>query len=1342
MGWFSSLVGGVVGFLVGGPVGALIGAGIGATKIGEKVVDSVLNFVTQPFMPSVDYNAGQEAERQQGVMVQRQGSIEQIPVIYGYRKTAGVIAFAETGSSNNKYLYVAYVFSEGLVEGLREVYIDDWLLPTDQIQNLNAGQLVTVNADKYKDRVQMRFYPGAYFDNPRNSTVGTTVKGDIFADAPSFTSDMVYNGLAVLFCRYEWKEIKTQADSDANPFSGNIPTVTVSLLGRRVASLLVDATENSTYASNPERYSTNPAECLLDYLRNPRYGKGLGNADIDWDTWKKAARKCNQTVTYVTGIQGPILTLNMVVDTGQTIMSNTKNILQNFRGYMPYVQGRYRLRIEDAGNDTDILSGVATIVATFNKDNIVSDITFNGIEKSAKYNVVSVTYVDPDQKFSNQTVVYPESESERQTYINTDGGRENKHEVTFGGITNYAIAKDMARMIFNKSRRQESCAFTATSQALELEPGDNIRIQSNILNFGEDPWRVISVKINNNMTVDIGCVRNPDDIYPHTRVGEQDIVLPPYIPKGSFIYYPSSQNTTPLGLIPPTYAVFPPTASPTPLNPAPTDPNAPGGGGVGGGNPPGGSTPPATGTPVPVPPSNVQPTQPRPQPAFDAVLGLRTSQLIDNGNSTYTFYLYFTQPQAATYDYALVWVRPNRYSPWTQTRLDNKPGAGLDIPWTWGPQGEGIFDVYARAYSTDGRAASRVLYVQISSRGDTRALGRTVTGQQVQTISEGWAVPSPEAAPTPKYDDDIDFLEIRPRLSAGAPLDPRRLDVTIQQLQNVITKPVNPLIRGFRIYYKLATDTFWSYEDFSWPANYIPGQKLTYQMTGDFGVRYSPNAWGSLQPGGAIYAAQTYEFMVMLNYSDNKAAEKYLPVRKGLVEYSGGLFDFAVYTTARTLLTSQPIGTFTWQTVDQNPNKSNASALATIPAIVSIVPFRGTSRLQINTSLPKDSVGNYFSTFLGYKIRYRKIIPGTNPAFTEVDTGRYALVDTVIRELGDFSYGEKYQFVITAVFRISGTETEATNSLVSDGVTITVSDQVLANVYAKFNFVTRETKEALGQLKATFPALPTVNARNWFKKQLRPLDVTGATTPDVFNESSTVRRINAYYQLVFQPTATADTLVIYRRAWSPLGAGKTTSTPFAKYFELGAWEKVVVPLSSLSTNADGFKVINVRGPLSHRNFAQYYQVSGYSVGLFDPYYGTTGAYFNNPSYSDFWLYGGVGDTNYTTNDLNSRYEFLFVMRTSGVEETRGLLLTNFYTEKRTSTGYRSEVDGFTAGVSRDTIVTVSDYNGFQAGYRRNINEAITASGGGNIAMNKLVLPGINPSSGLTLAQPGNGDTVY
>ena len=105
----------------------------GVVKAVVKVVSSVVSFVTQPFLGLFGgYDAPDaqaEADRQQGVQLTRQGSETAIPVVYGYRKVGGAITFAETGSTNNQYLWVAYVLSEGTIEGLREMFIDDNQLP-------------------------------------------------------------------------------------------------------------------------------------------------------------------------------------------------------------------------------------------------------------------------------------------------------------------------------------------------------------------------------------------------------------------------------------------------------------------------------------------------------------------------------------------------------------------------------------------------------------------------------------------------------------------------------------------------------------------------------------------------------------------------------------------------------------------------------------------------------------------------------------------------------------------------------------------------------------------------------------------------------------------------------------------------------------------------------------------------------------------------------------------------------------------------------------------------------------------------------------------------------------
>ncbi len=88
-----------VGDFVGGAVKAVVKAVSSVVKAVVNVVSSVINFVAQPFMgllggmPDMP-NAAAEADRQQGVLIQRTGSNVNIPVIYGYRKVGGIVTFA------------------------------------------------------------------------------------------------------------------------------------------------------------------------------------------------------------------------------------------------------------------------------------------------------------------------------------------------------------------------------------------------------------------------------------------------------------------------------------------------------------------------------------------------------------------------------------------------------------------------------------------------------------------------------------------------------------------------------------------------------------------------------------------------------------------------------------------------------------------------------------------------------------------------------------------------------------------------------------------------------------------------------------------------------------------------------------------------------------------------------------------------------------------------------------------------------------------------------------------------------------------------------------------------
>ncbi|CAB5223958.1 Tip attachment protein J [uncultured Caudovirales phage] len=1335
-----------VGNAVSSVVKAVVNVVSSVVKAVVNVVASVVNFVAQPFMgllggmPDIP-SAQAEAARQQGVLLQREGSDQQIPVVYGYRKVGGIVTFAETGSDNNKYLYVIYVFAEGTVEGLREVYIDDWQLPVNLTANLNAGQLVTVNTDRYKDRVTMIWNPGVYYANPASSPVGSYLKNNLFGPAPSFTSSMNFNGLAALAVRYEWREIKTQADADNNPFTGNIPQVQVAMLGKRIAPINSQSS-GFAYDSAPVRYSTNPAECLLDYLRNPRYGKGLENTDIDWDSWIKTTNKCNTIVNYVTGqsYAGPILTCNFVLDTSQTILANTKTLLMGFRAYMPYVQGKYKLRIEDAGNELDILSGVAQVVMTAttkpypknqftgNVADIVGDITYTGIDKSNKYTSVVVNYVDPDQKWSPQQVVWPETEQERQTYIVKDGGRENKQEATFPTITNYAIAKDMAKLLFLKSRRQETLSITVTGEGMELEPGDNIRVEGNILNFNTGslivPWRVVSVKLNDNMTVTLGLVKNPDDIYPHARYNEEDLVDPVYVPKGSDIYYPSSVNrTAPVGLVPPNAAPFPPVVPPNlppSVPPPPFQPVIP-------------YVPPG-GTPVnPSDPANPTPVPVEPPKPFTAFLTLKSSRATLITGNTYTYSLVFTQPNDGLYSYSLFYWRLNRFSAWQEIRLATIPGVGGDIPCSFVCT-FGQFDFYVRSYATDGRASNRVVQGTVVLRQNSAELNPNLTGVaqivQVQTVSDGWTVPASEIDPNPRYNDIISDFAIIPQTSGGLPLVRRKVYVRMTQLVDAINQTPNNLIKGVRIYYKNSADTYYAFEDkfFDDITGYSPYNQTEFNLNGDFGARY----------GGA----ERYDFVAKLLYKDGGNATKYLSPGQGRVETNGfGQFSgFIIYGTnpyanANARYLDIPAG-WTIQTVDQAPQGPKAGS-EIVPSIKRILPLSNTqNRIGWEFEKPQST------KFMGFKIRFREVVPGTDPGFTTLE------VDATIRELSQDIYKEQidggfrlnsfYDWVVTAQYwdPITANTLESDNSLVCRASVPVSAGLTYTNLMnTVFNFTVQNTKAALDALDAPFAATPTPGLRTWIKRQAKVYDVYGllsaggtqivGASPNQVEAYAlktsnvvTAIKLGSYYKLTFTtPNDTFDNITVYRRVYDQAAAaGNQTSV--AKYYGLGAWEKVEIPRTSM-TKAGGVYTVNLRGPLHPELFEGYYQLQAGKT-LYSSAYTPSGNWpiIGGLVVNSVYPYWGAGNTNFNITTNTKWVEFLIAIKDVGVLSDKAARLTDFNTSGL-SASYRYDTDGFISGnVSKLNVVSLSDYNNFVAGYGRNLNEAITG-----VSLDKLVLPG-------------------
>jgi len=221
-----------------------------------------------------DYNVAQNSQAiNDGILVNKTGTLSSIPVIYGKRKVGGNIVFLTTDGDRNQYLYVVVVFCEGEIEAIERVWIDE----------------VAEDDDRFAGRIEIERHLGG--DDQTASTLLQT-------DLPSqWTNNHRLRGLAYVVCRFQWKKVESQDDADANPYSG-IPKIQATIKGKKVKSVAGLTNSHATaYASETVAYSENPADIICDYLRNPRYGKNLANNRINFETFSVARAKYAETVT-------------------------------------------------------------------------------------------------------------------------------------------------------------------------------------------------------------------------------------------------------------------------------------------------------------------------------------------------------------------------------------------------------------------------------------------------------------------------------------------------------------------------------------------------------------------------------------------------------------------------------------------------------------------------------------------------------------------------------------------------------------------------------------------------------------------------------------------------------------------------------------------------------------------------------------------------------------------------------------------------------------------------------------------------------------------------------------
>ena len=479
----------------------------------ESIVNVVSSFISWLIpVPEVPEFDTPDSENAQGVLLNKESNNAQIPVVYGQRKLGVTRVYVETSGADNQYLYVAAALCEGEIESIEEIYIDDRLVEFElPFSHGTVTEVDPYDETYYRDGeswIQVQPFLGK----------DDQVASSILTSQTNWGTNHRLRGVAYLAFRFKWNQ----------DLFGAIPNIKAVVKGKKVYDPRTTTTA----------YSNNSALCLLDYLRNSRYGKGLPDDafETNFQSFQDAANTCETQVTpYSGGSDINLFETNGVLDTSQKVIDNVKKLLNPMRAFFTYTEGVYKLKIE----------GTGTAVKTINSNNVVGGAKLLGERKNNKYNRIIATFVNPDKNYQEDTISYPPNDdsglpsADQHATMLADDGVLLEGNYSFPNVTSVYQAQGLAEVILRRSRNQLQVQVRVTSEFLDVAVGDIVQIYYPTGGFDNKPFRVLGMTINEDLTVDLQLFEHQDNFYSWTEKAQAPTIADTNLPNPLSVQPPS-----------------------------------------------------------------------------------------------------------------------------------------------------------------------------------------------------------------------------------------------------------------------------------------------------------------------------------------------------------------------------------------------------------------------------------------------------------------------------------------------------------------------------------------------------------------------------------------------------------------------------------------------------------------------------------------------------------------------------------------------------------------------------------------------------------------------------------
>lgn len=455
----------VIGAAIATGIGAIAAGGFGAISASfmglsgatayfaqSFVINAVLGVVSSALTPDpADLTSVNDLR---GQTIMQRSPIAARKIVYGQVKTSGAIVFMEA-TDNNENLHYCVTMAGHEITAVDEVYFGETVVKT----SLSEGVKYAVDSTSDPD------YSGKAWVTAHFGDENQLADSNLVSET-SMTSDHRLRGIAYLYAKLAY---------DRDVFSSGVPNLSAVVKGRAV----YDPRTSTTV------YSNNAALCILDYVRDSRYGIGATDAEIDFDSFTVAANICDENVALDAGGTEKRYTINGVIDTSKQPAAILQDMLSAMAGTIYYSNGQWKVRAGAYVTPTDTLS----------MDDVIGNVKITTrVTNQANFNAVKGVFLSPDDNW--QPVDYPSVTS--ATFEAEDNGIQRFIDVTLPFTTSSATAQRLAKLNLYRNREQLTLAVPCNLKAFKYEVGDTLYFTNERLGFTNKVFEVVGWELANN----------------------------------------------------------------------------------------------------------------------------------------------------------------------------------------------------------------------------------------------------------------------------------------------------------------------------------------------------------------------------------------------------------------------------------------------------------------------------------------------------------------------------------------------------------------------------------------------------------------------------------------------------------------------------------------------------------------------------------------------------------------------------------------------------------------------------------------------------------------------------